>query len=180
MANVSRSSDRNESYARTNVHCHHCWTRTTTTTSANYFLSISYQDPYSQTLARMMCGPRGSCSKTLSAWSMQKLGISTCTQKHCSSSLSTRSMFEQRQCKLQSKLRYLLSGRKSVVDMKPLQTLHGKRVRDPLWFLIGNIATCLGNAPHPGMAASANYIEWLECLSSCCFEYEQGLTILCQ
>ena len=127
-----------------------------------------------------MCGPRGSCSKTLSAWSMQKLGISTCTQKHCSSSLSTRSMFEQRQCKLQSKLRYLLSGRKSVVDMKPLQTLHGKRVRDPLWFLIGNIATCLGNAPHPGMAASANYIEWLECLSSCCFEYEQGLTILCQ
>ena len=86
---------------------------------------------------------------------------------------------QERQYKLQSKLQYLLTGRKSVTNMKPLQTLHEKRARGPLRFLIGNIKACLGNAPHPGTAASANYIEWLECLGSCCFEYEQGLTILC-
>ena len=70
-------------------------------------------------------------------------------------------------------------SRWDTMDMKPLQTLHEKRARGPLRFLIGNIKACLGNAPHPGTAASANYIEWLECLGSCCFEYEQGLTILC-
>ena len=39
---------------------------------------------------------------------------------------------QERQCKLQSKLQYLLTGRKSVVDMKLLQTLHEKRAPDPL------------------------------------------------
>ena len=87
---------------------------------------------------------------------------------------------QERQCKLQSKLQYLLTGKKSVVNLKPLETLHEKRARGPLRILIANIKKCLDNAPHPGTAASVDYIQWLECLSSCCFEYEHGLNILCQ
>ena len=86
---------------------------------------------------------------------------------------------QERQCTVQSKLQYLLDGSSSVSNTKPLETLHKKRARGPLRILIGNIRTCLDSAPHPGTAASAGYMEWLELLSSCCFEYEHGLSILC-
>ena len=87
---------------------------------------------------------------------------------------------QERQCRVQSKLQCLLHGSSSVANTKPLETLHKKRARGPLRSLIGNIRTCLENAPHPGTAASAPYLDWLEHLSSCCFEYEQGLSILCR
>ena len=87
---------------------------------------------------------------------------------------------QERQCKLQSKLQYLLDGSSSVAITKPLETLHKKRARGPLKMLIGNISTCLDCAPHPGTGASAPYLDWLEHLSACCFEYEQGLSILCR
>ena len=86
---------------------------------------------------------------------------------------------QERQCTVQSKLQYLLDGSSSVSNTKPLEILHKKRARGPLRILIGNIRTCLDSAPHPGTAASAGYMEWLELLSSCCFEYEHGLSILC-
>ena len=100
----------------------------------------------------------------------------------CLSSAITRIIIDEqeRQCKVQSKLQYLLAGTKSVVNMRPLETLHRKRARGPLRLLIGNIAKCLDNAPNPGTVASVDYIKWLECRSSCCFEYEQGLNVLCQ
>ena len=87
---------------------------------------------------------------------------------------------QERQCKPQSKLQYLLDGRSSVVNAKPLDTLHRKRARGPLRSLIGNIRKCLESAPHPGTGATADYLIWLELLSACCFEYEQGLSILCR
>ena len=87
---------------------------------------------------------------------------------------------QERQCKPQSKLEYLLHGSSSVANTRPLETLHKKRARGPMRMLIGNIRTCLENAPHPGTGASAEYLDWLELVSSCCFEYEHGLSILCR
>ena len=86
---------------------------------------------------------------------------------------------QDRQCRVQSKLQYLLHCSSSVANTKPLETLHKKRARGSLKILIGNIMACLDCAAHPGTAASAPYLDWLEHLSSCCLEYEQGLSILC-